>query len=101
MKHSPHLFHVELSRGLSGNDGVESDGAHAVGLHAQSYLLADLTQTQDCQRLAAQLSAHEGFAIPTTGLHRSIAGSHVSEWKNKRCTSSYFSHSKTSFFVVR
>ena len=82
MKHSPHLFHVELSRRLSGNDGIESDGTHAIGLHAQRHLLADLPKTQHRQSLAAQLGAHEGLAIPTTSLHRSIACSHVSEWEN-------------------
>ena len=49
---------------LGGNNRVESNHPHAEGQSPLSYLLADLAETQDTERLPIELDSLQGVALP-------------------------------------
>ena len=64
--------HAEASGHLLGQHRVVTDHVHAEGAGPRRHLAADLSQTQDAERLAAQLDPEDLAPIPAPGPHRAV-----------------------------
>ena len=61
-----------LSGLLGGHDRIVADDAHAEGAHAEGDLATDAAETEQRQRLAVHLGAHELGALPFALAHRRV-----------------------------
>ena len=63
---------VDTAGVFLGDEGVVADDAHFEGVGAPDDLRPDLAQTDDCERLAAELDAGVRAALPASVTHRVI-----------------------------